>query len=123
MTYSNLFGESYQMYHTYIHLYVWFVVCSLPIGGAEGLNGSQKTSTIYAFHHDDQRWKHLGDLPFECSMVDTLMLSGGGLMVVDGENQQALKIAAEGKSSCNEFVLIRVYFQVWLSSSPLLHTQ
>ena len=30
-THNNLLGESYQMYHTMVHLYVWLMVCSLPL--------------------------------------------------------------------------------------------
>ena len=69
----------------------------LAIGGKEGLDsGSKKTSAIHAFHHVDQKWKHVGDLPFECSWVNTLLLSGGRLLVVDGYSQQVLKITVEG---------------------------
>ena len=46
---------------------------------------------------------HVGDMPFQCDMVDTL-LSGGGLLCVDGVSQQVFKV--EGKFSCNEIVLI-----------------
>ncbi|KAL5506698.1 hypothetical protein EMCRGX_G008422 [Ephydatia muelleri] len=50
--------------------------------------GSKKTSSIYGLHGDDKKWKHVGDMPFACSMVDTLLLSDGGLLVVDGSTQQ-----------------------------------
>lgn len=69
----------------------------LAVGGAEDRNYTKKTSAIYAFHDADQKWMHIGDLPFECSWVETLLLSGGGLLVVDGHSQQVLKIAEEGK--------------------------
>ena len=66
----------------------------LAIGGE---NGSKETSAIHAFHHVDQKWQHVGDLPFECSYVDTLLLSGGRLLVVDGYNsKEVLKITVEG---------------------------
>ena len=68
----------------------------LAIGGEEGGYGSQKTSAIHAFHHVDQKWQHVGDLPFECSWVDTLLLSGGRLFMVDGDSQRVLKITVEG---------------------------
>ncbi|KAL5506638.1 hypothetical protein EMCRGX_G008338 [Ephydatia muelleri] len=73
--------------------YCWSSVCVgdgvlLAIGGAEDLSGSKKTSSIYGFHGDDKKWKHVGDMPFACSMVDTLLLSDGGLLVVDGCTQQ-----------------------------------
>ena len=68
----------------------------LAIGGAEDSNGSKMTSAIHAFHHVDQKWQHVGDLPFKCSFVDTLLLSGGRLLVVDGDSQQVLKITVEG---------------------------
>ena len=65
----------------------------LAIGGSDG---SKKTSAIYAFHYVDQKWQHVGDLPFECSWVDTLLLSGGRLLMVDRYSQQVLKITVEG---------------------------
>ena len=53
----------------------------LAIGGQEEDSyGSKKTSAIYALHPVDQKWQHVGDMPFECSYVDTLLLSGGRLM-------------------------------------------
>ena len=66
----------------------------LAIGGSKGVGS--KTSAIYAFHHVDQKWQHVGDLPFECTFADTLLLSGGKLLVVDGDSQQVLKITVEG---------------------------
>ena len=61
----------------------------LAIGGQEDLVGSKKkTSAIYALHPVDQKWQHVGDMPFECSYVDTLLLSGGRLLVVDGDSQR-----------------------------------
>ena len=67
------------------------------IGGAEDKNGCQTTPAVYGFHHDDKKWKHIGDIPFECSFVDTLLLSGGGLLMVDGSStQQVLKITVKG---------------------------
>ena len=69
----------------------------LAIGGAESTyDSSEKTSAIHAFHHVDQKWQHVGDLPFKCSFVDTLLLSGGRLLVVDGISKQVLKITVEG---------------------------
>ena len=67
----------------------------LAIGGQEDLK-SKKTSAIHAFHHVDQKWQHVGDFPFKCSWVDTLLLSGGRLLVVNGDSQQVLKITVEG---------------------------
>ena len=53
----------------------------LAIGGQEEDSyGSKKTSAIYALHSVDQKWQHVGDMPFECCYVDTLLLSGGRLM-------------------------------------------
>ena len=77
----------------------------LAIGGAEDKDGSKKTATIYGFCQDDNRWEHIGDLPFACCWVDTLLLSGGGMLVVDGHSQQVLRIAVEGKYCCNEVKL------------------
>ena len=69
----------------------------LAIGGQEDRNdGSKKTSVIHAFHNVDQKWQHVGDLPLKCSYVDTLLLSGGRLLVVDGYSQQVLNITVEG---------------------------
>ena len=71
----------------------------LAFGGREedGL-GSKETSAIYCFHHDgDQKWKHVGDLPSACSWVDILPQSGGGLLMVDGNTKQVLKITVNGK--------------------------
>ena len=69
----------------------------LVIGGSEEEEyGSKKTSAIYAFDHVDQKWQHVGDMPFQCSLVDSLLLSGGRLLVVDGSSRQVLKITVEG---------------------------
>ncbi|KAL5506737.1 hypothetical protein EMCRGX_G008472, partial [Ephydatia muelleri] len=68
----------------------------LAIGGAEDQYGSKKTSSIYGLHGDDKKWKHVGDMPFACSLVDTLLLSDGGLLVVDGFTQQVLRITVQG---------------------------
>ena len=69
----------------------------LAIGGAENMTGSKKTSAIHAFHHVDQKWQHVGDLPFKCSLINTLLLSEGRLLVVDGSSTQVLKITVEGQ--------------------------
>ena len=72
----------------------------LAIGGAEGGKlGSKKTSSIYGLHGDDKKWKHVGDMPFACSEVDTLSLSDGGLLVADGYTLQVLRITVQGKYS------------------------
>ena len=68
----------------------------LAIGGQDG--DLKSTSAICAFHPVDQKWQHVGEMPFECSMVDSLLLSEGRLLVVDGVSQRVLKIAVEGKS-------------------------
>eukprot|EP00731_Ephydatia_muelleri_P003967 Em0002g143a len=69
----------------------------LAIGGAEeNKYGSKKTSSIYGLHGDDKKWKHVGDMPFACSLVDTLLLSDGGLLVVDGDTKQVLRITVQG---------------------------
>eukprot|EP00731_Ephydatia_muelleri_P035079 Em0095g9a len=66
----------------------------LAIGG-EDQDGSH-TSSIYGLHLDEKKWRHVGNLPFACSWVDTLLLSGGGLLMVDGDTQQVLKITVQG---------------------------
>ena len=71
----------------------------LAIGGAEDLSGSMETSSIYGLHGDDKKWKHVGDMPFACSRVDTLLLSDGGLLVVDSSTQQVLRVTVQGKYS------------------------
>ena len=86
------------MYHTPGHQYVVDGIL-LAFGGreAEYEHDSKKTSAIYCFHHDgDQKWKHVGDLPFACSRVD-ILLQSGGLLMVDGSTQQVLKITVNGK--------------------------
>ena len=71
----------------------------LAIGGAEeDLLGSKKTFSIYGLHGDD-KWKHVGDMPFACDLVDTLLLSDRGLLVVDGITKQVLRITVQGKYS------------------------
>ena len=70
----------------------------LAIGGAEDQRGSKETSSIYGLHGDDKKWKHVGDMPFACSM-DTLLLSDGGLLVVAGLTRQVLRITVQGKYS------------------------
>ena len=69
----------------------------LAIGGAKDVLESKKTSAIYALHPVDQKWQHVGDMPFECYYVDTLLLSGGRLLVVDGNSQRVLRVTVEGK--------------------------
>ena len=39
----------------------------LAIGGADQ-DGSRKTSSIYGLHLEEKKWRHVGDLPFACSM-------------------------------------------------------
>ena len=70
----------------------------LAIGGQEEDSyGLKKTSAIYALHPVDQKWQHVGDMPFECCYVDTVLLSGGRLLVVDGYSQKVLRVTVEGK--------------------------
>ena len=71
----------------------------LAFGGTDQ-DGSRNTSSIYGLHLDEKKWRHIGDLPFACSMVDTLLLSGGGLLMVDGDTRQVLKINVQGKYFC-----------------------
>ena len=62
-----------------------------------GRDGSKETSAIYALHPVNQKWQHVGDMPFECSFVDTLLLSGGRLLVVYGRRQRVVRVTVEGK--------------------------
>ena len=82
----------------------------LAIGGADQ-DGSMKTSSIYGLHLDEKKWRHVGNLPFACSRVDTLLLSGGGLLMVDGYAQQVLKITVQGKYFCTGIELIILIFR------------
>ena len=70
----------------------------LAIGGREedDWRSKKKTSAIYALHPVDQKWQHIRDMPFECCYVDTLLLSGGRLLVVDGNSQKVLRVTVEG---------------------------
>eukprot|EP00731_Ephydatia_muelleri_P012571 Em0006g1465a len=67
----------------------------LAIGGDCTEDGSKKASSIYGLHLDEE-WRHVGDLPFACSTVDTLLLSGGGLFMVNGYTEQVMKITVQG---------------------------
>ena len=69
----------------------------LAIGGNQREEGSKKTSAIYALHPVDKKWQHVGDMPFECSSVDTLLLSEGRLLVVDGGSKRVWRVTVEGK--------------------------
>ena len=77
----------------------------LAIGGQDG----SKTSSIYGLHLEEKKWRHVGDMPFACSRVDTLLLSGGGLLMVDGYTQQVLKITVQGKYCCTGIELIKLF--------------
>ena len=93
----------------------------LAIGGSEGQIGSRKVNGIHAFHAIDRKWRHIGDLPFECSNVETLPLSGGSLLVVDGDSKGVLKVTAEGRYYC---VLVNcthvvLHLQVWRDCFPM----
>ena len=65
----------------------------LAIGGAENRYELNRTSAINAFHHSDQKWRHVGNMPFKCAYLETTMLSGGRLLVVDGYNKDVLEMA------------------------------
>ena len=69
----------------------------LAIGGREtDKAGSKKTSAIYALHPVEQKWQSVGDMPFECDYVDTLLLSGGRLLIVDGYSKMVLRGTVKG---------------------------
>ena len=71
----------------------------LAIGGASDAFRTNETSAIYAFHPVDKKWQHVGDMTFGCCYADTLLLSDGRLLVVDGLNQRFLRVhvTVEGK--------------------------
>eukprot|EP00731_Ephydatia_muelleri_P012659 Em0006g1553a len=77
-----------------VHGDLVFVMGGRAIGG-DDQDGS-KTSSIYGLHLNEKKWRHVGDMPFACSWVDTLLLSGGGLLMVDGDTQHVLKITVQG---------------------------
>ena len=78
----------------------------LAIGGREDHRGSKKTSAIYALHPIDQKWQHVGDMPFECLFVDTLMLTGGRLLVVEGDSRRMLRVTVEGEPYKCDMVML-----------------
>ena len=115
---SNFLPAVYQI-SKHTHLKQWSVWSKLPdvpyssssvcavdgvllaIGGTESkkpqaYRGSKKTPAIYAFYHVDLKWHHVGDMPFECWRVDTLQLSDGRLLIVDGISKKVLKIKVDG---------------------------
>ena len=71
----------------------------LAIGGNN--DKSKDTSAICAYDSVNQKWQlTTGEMPFKCSYVDSLLLSDGRLLVVDGISQRVLKITAKGIKSC-----------------------
>ena len=76
--------------------------------GGEDQYGSKQTSSIYGLHVVEKKWRHVGDLPFACSRVD-MLLSGGGLLMVDGNTHQVLKITVQGKDFCTEIELLGLF--------------
>ena len=71
----------------------------LAIGGQDQSLSSKKTSAIYALSQRLHTWLHVGDLPFECSLVDSLEC-GGDLVVVDGGSGRALLGKVNGECPC-----------------------
>ena len=57
----------------------------LAIGGQDLSSASKKITSIYALYPIFQTWKYVGDMPFECSLVDSLVYQGD-LVVVDGKS-------------------------------------
>ena len=68
----------------------------LAIGGTEEREGINATPAIFALHSVDQKWQHVGDMPINCSDVETLLMSRGKLLVVDGDSQKVLMTTVEG---------------------------
>ena len=77
----------------------------LALGGAEGQSGSRKFNTIYGFHPIQKVWQHVGDMPFECSFVDSLLMTDNSLLVADGDSQKVLKITVEGNPCLSQTLL------------------
>ena len=65
-------------------------------GGSDDKDEPNKTSSIYAFEPALNTWRHVGDLPFEASNVDALCLSGGDLLVVDGDSGRVVRSKRKG---------------------------
>ena len=78
----------------------------LAIGGTD--QDGSKTSSIYGLHLDEKKWRHVGNLPFACSWVDTLLLSGE-LLMVEGNAQHVLKITVQGKYCLTGIELIKLF--------------
>lgn len=68
----------------------------LAIGGAVNREQSNITSAIYAFLH--HKWQFVEDMPFECAYLDTLLLTGGRLLMVDGYNRHVWKVTVKGNA-------------------------
>ena len=66
----------------------------LAIGGWD--DAYKATSAMFALHPADQKWQHVGELPFECTFVDTLTLSETMFLLVDGGSRKVAWITAEG---------------------------
>ena len=71
----------------------------LAIGGQDQSPASKKTSAIYAFSQRLHTWLYVGDLPFECSLVDSLVY-GDDLVVVDGGSGRAVQGKVNGECPC-----------------------
>ena len=72
---------------------------SHPDGGSDDKDEPNKTSSIYAFEPALNTWRHVGDLPFEASNVDALCLSGGDLLVVDGDSGRVVRSKRKGATN------------------------
>ena len=87
------------------------------IGGSDG---SKRISAIFALHPVNQKWQHVAEMPFECSYVDTVLLSGGRLLVVDGDTQKVTVLDVEGKVILTLKVNLPDHFlKVWFHFFPL----
>ena len=71
----------------------------LAIGGQDNNpSSSKKTSSIHALSLSLRAWLHVGDVPFECSLVDSVVLpGGGGLGVIDGAGRQMVQGSVKGE--------------------------
>lgn len=74
----------------------------LALGGSndsESKLNNAGTSAIYAFDPTDQKWQRVGEMPFECSSVNTLLLSEERLLVIDGRSLRVLVVTVKGMPS------------------------
>ena len=84
----------------------------LAIGGQDQSPASKKTSAIYALSERFRTWMQVGDLPFECSLADSLVCRGD-LVVVDGASGRAVLGKVNGEC-LSDVCRLPVVMVIWL---------